>query len=337
MKVKYSQHACITNSISFDFPHFTPNDSHIQFQNDTFWEKNNAIELTKDIDSTPNRLESVGWATYSETIQLWDAATGSLTDFDTHFSFIIGSIEAKGNGDGITFFLAPFGSKVPPRSSVGSLALFVSERADDPRKNRVVAVEFDTFQNAWDPSPDHVGINVNSIVSVANVSWNSSMKDGRTANAQVLPQRIMVGFSGSAGWTAETQRILSWQFSSTLEINEGKTNKENLSDIYRGNGSKDDERRSGSKIGLNFDDDKENSNMDNEFEKGTGPKKFSYSDLVYATNNFDESRKIGEGGSGGVYKGFLSNLSLNVAVKRVSRGSKQGIKEYHQKYRLLAS
>ncbi|MCL7030950.1 hypothetical protein MKW94_026461 [Papaver nudicaule] len=387
-------HPSSTNSLSFDFPHFTPNVSQIQFQNDTFWANNNAIELTKDVD-TPNRLESVGWATYAQPIQLWDATTGRLTDFDTHFSFIIGSIEAKGNGDGITFFLAPFGSKVPPRSSGGSLALFVAERADDPRKNRVVAVEFDTFQNTWDPSPDHVGINVNSIVSVANVSWNSSMKDGRTASARVtynsttknlsvflaydedapvfggnsvlyhtvdlskvLPQRIMVGFSGSAGWTAETHRVLSWQFSSTLEIGQ---NPKNVSDMHSGNGSKTDH---GSNIGLllvgivaglgvfgcgfcialvfwwkkrgSSRSSKANSNMDNEFERGTGPKKFSYGDLVLATNNFDEGRKLGEGGFGGVYKGFLSNVSLNVAVKRVSRGSKQGIKEYQSEVKIIS-
>ncbi|KAK7393190.1 hypothetical protein VNO78_21704 [Psophocarpus tetragonolobus] len=31
--------------------------------------------------------------------------------------------------------------------------------------NRAVAVEFDTFRNSWDPQIQHIGIDVNSIVS----------------------------------------------------------------------------------------------------------------------------------------------------------------------------
>jgi len=68
--------------------------------------------------------------------------------------------------------------------------------------------------------------------------------------------------------------------------------------------------------------------MDDEFERGTGPKKFSYKELVRATNNFAEENKLGEGGFGGVYKGFLIEMNSYVAVKTVSRGSNQGVKEY---------
>ncbi|KAJ8572456.1 hypothetical protein K7X08_008967 [Anisodus acutangulus] len=68
--------------------------------------------------------------------------------------------------------------------------------------------------------------------------------------------------------------------------------------------------------------------MDDEFEKGTGPKKFSYGELARATNNFAEGQKLGEGGFGDVYKGLLKECNSYVAVKRVSKGSKQGIKEY---------
>ncbi|KAF9665904.1 hypothetical protein SADUNF_Sadunf16G0173300 [Salix dunnii] len=55
---------------------------------------------------------------------------------------------------------------------------------------------------------------------------------------------------------------------------------------------------------------------------------FSYQELAQATNNFKDEEKIGEGGFGGVYKGFLKEIDSFVAVKRVSRNSKQGIKEY---------
>lgn len=69
-------------------------------------------------------------------------------------------------------------------------------------------------------------------------------------------------------------------------------------------------------------------NMDDEFTNGTGPKRFRYSDLVAATSNFSESKKLGQGGFGGVYKGHLKDLNFHVAIKRVSKNSTQGIKEY---------
>ncbi|KAM4088586.1 hypothetical protein ACJW30_07G082400 [Castanea mollissima] len=76
--------------------------------------------------------------------------------------------------------------------------------------------------------------------------------------------------------------------------------------------------------------------MDNEFERGTGPKKFSYNELVSATSNFAEENKLGQGGFGGVYKGYLRVINSYVAIKRVSRGSAQGIKEYISEVRSIS-
>ncbi|XP_073268305.1 L-type lectin-domain containing receptor kinase IX.1-like [Populus alba] len=76
--------------------------------------------------------------------------------------------------------------------------------------------------------------------------------------------------------------------------------------------------------------------MDDEFERGTGPKKFSYQELARATSNFKDEEKLGEGGFGGVYKGFLKEIDSFVAVKRVSRGSKQGIKEYAAEVKIIS-
>ncbi|CAL9017113.1 unnamed protein product [Prunus brigantina] len=75
---------------------------------------------------------------------------------------------------------------------------------------------------------------------------------------------------------------------------------------------------------------------DDEFEKGAGPRKFSYSELARATSNFSEEKKLGEGGFGGVYKGFIPDLNSYVAVKRISRGSKQGPKEYASEVRIIS-
>ncbi|CAL5072306.1 unnamed protein product [Urochloa decumbens] len=58
------------------------------------------------------------------------------------------------------------------------------------------------------------------------------------------------------------------------------------------------------------------------------------SSLQVATNNFDESNKLGEGGFGAVYKGDL--YGQEVAVKRLSKGSGQGLEELKNELVLVA-
>ncbi|XP_034584616.2 L-type lectin-domain containing receptor kinase IX.1 [Setaria viridis] len=76
--------------------------------------------------------------------------------------------------------------------------------------------------------------------------------------------------------------------------------------------------------------------MEDEFEKGSGPKRFRYGELAVATDNFSDKYKLGEGGFGSVYRGFLKEMNLHVAIKRVSKGSNQGRKEYASEVRIIS-
>ena len=169
----------------------------------------------------------------------------------------------------------------------------------------------------------------------------------------ILPEWVSVGFSASTGSLIETHTILQWSFDSTLE--DGFTQPNETRD-----GSK--QNKLGLGIGLsvssgvlvscalgllwffrwreraggNTEDLSDDYSMDDEFEKGTGPRRFTYRELLNATNNFAERGKLGEGGFGGVYKGLLSESNMEVAVKRVSKESKQGKKEYMSEVKIIS-
>ncbi|KAF5183143.1 S-receptor-like serine/threonine-protein kinase, partial [Thalictrum thalictroides] len=70
---------------------------------------------------------------------------------------------------------------------------------------------------------------------------------------------------------------------------------------------------------------------------GNGPElpMYSLQDIVAATNNFSSEDKLGEGGFGPVFKGKLP-CGKEVAVKRLSRKSGQGLEEFKNEIILIA-
>ncbi|XP_020163465.1 G-type lectin S-receptor-like serine/threonine-protein kinase B120 isoform X1 [Aegilops tauschii subsp. strangulata] len=61
----------------------------------------------------------------------------------------------------------------------------------------------------------------------------------------------------------------------------------------------------------------------------------SFKEIVLATNNFSNSNMLGHGGFGNVYKGTLED-GTKIAVKRLSKGSGQGVMEFRNEVILIA-
>ena len=213
------------------------------------------------------------------------------------------------------------------------------------------------YTTRWFSSRDEIGydavITYNSSSNNLSVTF-TGYKDNITEIKQhlscevnlreVLPDWVEFGFSSATGFFSEYHTLSSWSFNSSLNIVAHKDDK--------------NESKTGLVIGLSvgagisigvlglaclvrwklrkrgresFD-----LAMDNDFERNTGPRRFSYEELARATNNFAEKHKIGEGGFGGVYKGILRDLNIHVAIKRLSRGSRQGVKEYASEVMIIS-
>ncbi|XP_031261894.1 agglutinin-2-like [Pistacia vera] len=191
----------------------------------------------------------------NKALPLWDKTTRKLTDFTTHFSFVIDSQNRTSYGDGLAFFLAPGGSIIPTVKGGGSFGHTKDDEPLNSTSNPFVAVEFDIFYNiGWDPIPssDHVGIDISSMRSSTNVSWWSSVEGGQrneawisynssTQNLSVaftgfrnnvtvmqyldyeidlrlyLPELVTFGFSAATGSRYAIFSVYSWEFNSSLE------------------------------------------------------------------------------------------------------------------------
>nr|XP_009412463.1 PREDICTED: L-type lectin-domain containing receptor kinase IX.1-like [Musa acuminata subsp. malaccensis] len=380
----------LATSLSFNFSSFDQSSlSKIQLQRDAYV-ANDRIQLTKNqLDGS--LISSGGRAVYGEPLLLWDPETRELTDFTTRFAFAINGLNASLIGDGVAFFLSSYPSTIPPISLGGGLGLFnITPLPANSTINNTVAVEFDTYNNSFDTSANHIGIDVNSVISSKVVDWRSNITDGREVNAwvsynasthnlsvfmtyaqdagssnsslsyvidlrDVLPEKVAVGFSAATGNRIETNALLSWSFNSSLQPKTtlpappaakrkskmglavgGVIGAAVLMVLLGSLGLILWRRRT---TGRDAEDEEElefDRNMDDEFERERGPKRFAYQELADATRNFSEEEKLGEGGFGSVYRGYLKDSKLEVAIKRISRGSKQGRKEYVSEVKIIS-
>ncbi|XP_047051387.1 probable kinase CHARK [Lolium rigidum] len=73
-----------------------------------------------------------------------------------------------------------------------------------------------------------------------------------------------------------------------------------------------------------------------QFEEPAMPRRYHYDELAAATGNFSESQRIGQGGFGSVYCGFLNDGTGHIAIKVLSpESSAQGRKEFEAEVKII--
>nr|VDC58228.1 unnamed protein product [Brassica rapa] len=78
---------------------------------------------------------------------------------------------------------------------------------------------------------------------------------------------------------------------------------------------------------IKFVEEKEEEELE-DWETEFTKNRVKFKDLYSATEGFKEKDVLGSGGFGSVYKGVMPNTKKEIAVKRVSNESKQGLKEF---------
>ncbi|KAJ0897352.1 putative protein kinase RLK-Pelle-L-LEC family [Helianthus annuus] len=160
----------------------------------------------------------------------------------------------------------------------------------------------------------------------------------------VFQEFMYVGFSSSTGVLASSHYVFGWSFNmsgnaSSLNVDQFP---EPVLPLKKNNNTKGFVFRFGTTLFLvfcifvimggvyiikKFKIIKKTEAVES-WELDLGPHSYCYRELKEGTKGFNEKLLIGFGGSGKVYKGVLPDSGVEIAVKRISRQSKQGQKEF---------
>ncbi|CAN7139929.1 unnamed protein product [Brassica rapa subsp. narinosa] len=231
-----------SDNVNFTFKSFTIRN--LTFLGDSHL-RNGVVGLTREL-GVPDT--SSGTVIYNTPIRFYDPVSNTTASFSTHFSFSVQNVNPDSSGDGLSFFLSH------DNDTLGSPGEFLGlVNSSQPMKNRFVAIEFDTKldPNFNDPSGNHVGLDVDSLNSIATsdpsidlksgksiTSWIDYKNDMRLLNvflsytdpiattkkpekpilsvnidlAPFLNGEMYVGFSGSTEGSTEIHLIENWSF-----------------------------------------------------------------------------------------------------------------------------
>ncbi|KAL1295192.1 hypothetical protein HN51_056060 [Arachis hypogaea] len=243
-----------TETVSFNFNSFAQGNPAINLQGDATVLSDGNVQLTNVKSSY-----SAGRVLYGTPVRLWDKATGNVASFVTSFSFQLTDLQGYNAADGIIFFVAPEDTQIPSGGVGGTLGVASSNGV-----GQFVGVEFDSYSNSEfkDPPYQHVGIDVNTLVSSKTVEWKrvsgSVVKvtviydsPSKTLSVAVinesgdintiadvvdlkakLPEKVKFGFSSASSVGGrQIHLIRSWSFISTLKTTTSISSNGTIMDI----------------------------------------------------------------------------------------------------------
>ncbi|KAI8541009.1 hypothetical protein RHMOL_Rhmol08G0029600 [Rhododendron molle] len=371
-----------------------------------------ALQLTPALTQAPFVYVQIppenqtGRVMLRKRFKLWEqgyktSESDRVASFNSSFLFNIYPNLINTWGEGLAFVLAPDMS-IPSNSSGQYLGL-TNFSTDGSPGNRLVAIEFDTVKQDFDPDANHVGLNINGITSTVNASLTplgielalarnatnlfnvwvqydgfdkvievyiapQAEINGETPSRpdtpvlkspldlrEILDQHSYFGFSASTGSGSSAQRNSVFWWNLTVD------SYEDVDALTLAPGpapalAPEDKHPPWKKILVGVGVPllvigaavtgyyylcKKRSKAQSKSNVLLGalkilpgtPREFQFKDLKKATNNFDEKKKLGQGGFGVVYRGYLHNENLEVAVKWFSRETINGW--CHKKGKLL--
>lgn len=163
----------VGESNSFAFPSFPSLDNFLVVNNSDVGLSNASIYLNDYRMSPTGSQVSCSKLLYKDMVKMKDLSTGGVASFNTSFSFhIVGPDGNNTNyGDGLAFTFAKESNTT--RESGGTMCLISNKQQADGVTNSdgFFAVEFDAHQNTeyQDVSTNHIGIDINSMISVGDV------------------------------------------------------------------------------------------------------------------------------------------------------------------------
>ncbi|CAL2268504.1 unnamed protein product [Prunus armeniaca] len=375
----------LVQGVEFLFNGFNGSESNLTLEGASILKPSGMIRLTNKTHNI------IGHAFYDKPITMFDKNSSSYpnaSSFSTHFVFAIVSSSPDKGGFGLAFTLAP--SPRFPGAEPGHFLGIVNSTNDENSSNHIFAVEFDTvngFKENSNTEGNHVGININSVYSVAsepaayfvagahkeeiNLESGDLIQawidyDGKTqiVNVTIAPidknkpekpllshpvnlsptlqETMYAGFSASTGKEVSSHYIIAWSFAV-----DGMPSQLNLSQLP----NPPKEKSSSSYkplikalivalsvvvfvlLGILFFFTLYRKMVGFESESLEDweldcPHRFKYKDLHAATKGFKASGVIGAGGFGEVYKGDLASTGCEIAVKKITRNSIQGMREF---------
>ncbi|VAH44463.1 unnamed protein product [Triticum turgidum subsp. durum] len=263
--------------------------------------------------------------------------TGVVRSFSTTFVFAIFGPYAYLSSHGLTFFASA--SREVLSTALPGQFLGLLNGTNGNQSARIFAVELDTLLNAdfRDINSNHVGVDINSLISIdsADAGYYDDTT-GRFQNLSLISRKAMqvwVDYDGMATEITVTMAPLGMArpkkplLRTTVDLS-GVVQ----STAYAGFSSATASVALVFAVGIGVcifvRRRLKYSELREDWEDAFGPHRFSYKDLFHATKGFSNKTLLGVGGFGSVYRGKLRKPDKEIAVKRVSHESRQGMKEF---------